>query len=130
MRLSEAIMLGAATCKMEAGEISTCAYGVALRAVGGDFEYPYSSIMDAWRWTEVWFKDSDGHNCRSLSDLARSVWRKFDNEVCDGKITLEQLADYVRSIEPDCDCNRFNCDCKAKQEAVAEVEHARLELQP
>ena len=37
-------------------------------------------------------------------------------------MTLEQLVDYVRSIEPDCDCNRFHCDCKAKQEVSAEVE--------
>ena len=34
MRLSDAIMMGAATCEMRPGDINSCAFGAALNAQG------------------------------------------------------------------------------------------------
>lgn len=130
MRLSEAIMLGSTTCKMEPLNINSCAYGCALNALGvpkdesvgvdGEHLYRYVALKKIWPWTA----DAEV----GMSDLGVSVYQKFDSEVCEGEITLEQLADYVRSIEPDCgECNRFNCTC-AKSEAVPESVEAVCQL--
>jgi hypothetical protein len=57
-------------------------------------------IKDAWPWLND-------------SGLLEAIWKRFDNQVVCGGMTLEALVDYVRSIEPDCGgCNRFDCTCK------------------
>lgn len=121
MRLSEAIMLGSATCKMEPGDWNSCALGCAMNAEGIR-QYPdpgglgrsaESTIL--WPW--IWVGSPGGNS------FAETIWLRFDSDVCRGRMSLEQLVDYVRSIEPNCDCNRFNCDCKATQ---PEVEHEQI----
>ena len=121
MRLSEAMMLGSTTCKMEAGDWNSCALGCALNAEGvrqyaGRDGYGRSiETNDRWPW--IWgLIDDEG------TTFAEQIWTRFDFQVCDGRMTLEQLVDYVRSIEPDCDCNRFNCNCKTTQQEPASVE--------
>lgn len=122
MRLSEAIMLGATTCQPKAGDMNVCVYGMALNANGvplAALNYQWDRYLEAARlWP--WVYQSRPMPLIPFTALASTVWSMFDNEVCAGKLTLEQLADYVRSIEPDCDCNRFNCDC-AKKPVEAEV---------
>lgn len=114
MKLSEAMMLGSVTCKMEPMDINSCAYGCALNALGvpeeetrlqgGEIVFRYEKVRRIWPWTT-----DDGF---SMSRLGQSVYEKFDLEVCTGEMSLEQLVDYVRSIEPDCgECNRFECTC-------------------
>lgn len=134
MRLSEAIMLGSTTCALEPQNWNSCAYGAALNANGvarcaelmvlndeknlevhADWAPRIDAIGELWPWT--WdVRDDD------LSDLASTVYEMFDEDVCDGKVTIDALVDYVRSIEPDCDCNRFNCTCKEAN--AEEVCHA------
>lgn len=124
MRLSEAIMLGSATCRLVSGDIDSCAIGCALNAEGvarGGRER-YHAASRNWPWIGTIIDGGSGRFY--IPEAMGNITRRFDNFVCEGTMTLEQLADYVRSIEPDCDCNRFNCDCKSKQEAPAEVEHA------
>lgn len=132
MRLSTAIMLGAATCKMEAGNINSCAYGAALNAMGIPLEVDgmqdggprYFAIEGLWPWTvdgELWHRE------------AAKVITLFDSRVCDGRMTLEQLVDWVRSVEPDCDCNRFNCTCTKEDAAIIhskEEQHAGMGSTP
>lgn len=63
-----------------------------------------------------------GGSIYGITSFASQIWEKFDNWVCGGHITYEQLCDWVRSVEPDCDCNRFNCTCATKKiEAQQEV---------
>ena len=117
MKLSEAMMLGAATCRMEAGNWNSCAIGAAGNAMG----VPQGKLLRgndrcrglsaAWPW--LWRAKNEFAFCWE------SVASRFDGAVCTGKMTLEELADYVRTIEPDCgECNRFECTCTP---AVAEV---------
>lgn len=117
MKLSEAMMLGSATCKMVAGDWNSCALGAAANAIG----IPQSKVLfgvgrghairAAWPWLET-------RQPSELLSISEIVFR-FDNEVCEGKMTFEQLVDYVRSIEPECgECNRFECTCKATPECV------------
>ncbi len=130
MRLSEAMMLGSATCKMVQGDWNSCALGCAGNAVGiqhasgrlgeddididGDLVTRFTLLANVWPWIRT-------------ANFAAEIYIKFDDEVCIGKLTFEQLVDYVRSIEPDCDCNRFNCDCAKAEQAVADMELASKE---
>lgn len=111
MKLSEAMMLGSATMKMERGEIQSCAIGAAANALGliayDGTRARLVAIFHTWPWlsTNGWVS----HDCSRIITL-------FDHQVCDGEMTFEQLVDYVRSIEPECgECNRFECTCQ-KQE--------------
>lgn len=121
MKLSEAIMLGSVTCKMEPGNMNSCAFGAALNAVGVPQEswaaMRYTPLVKMWPWLRL-----HGGTIQ-LSDLGETIYRKFDLEVCTGSMTLEQLVDYVRSIEPDCgECNQFACTCtKPAAPEVCEV---------
>jgi hypothetical protein len=119
MKLSEAMMLGSVTCKMEQGNLDSCAFGSALNAIGCKEEgmARWVSIAKAWPWTTV----EDTH-CL-MTNLACTIYEKFDLKVCCGEMTLEQLADYVKTIEPSCgECNRFDCPCvKAEAAPVAEL---------
>lgn len=115
MKLSVAIMLGSTTCRMIPNDWNSCALGAAGNAIGipeatakiGCFSNQLCPdglirlihIQAEWPWLQ--------------GNLLESVWRMFDYEVCGGKKTLEQLVDYVSSIEPQCgDCNRFVCTCQ------------------
>jgi hypothetical protein len=75
-----------------------------------------SHIYQAWPWLE--------------GELLQSVWQMFDNEVCKGTKTLEQLADHVRSIEPQCgECNMFKCSCSpASLDSKVEAQEAVCQL--
>lgn len=46
----------------------------------------------------------------------RTIWATFDLKVMfDKTMTIEQLADWVRSVEPECrECNQFQCTCTPK----------------
>lgn len=125
MRLSEAFMLGITTCKLEMRNLDSCAYGCALNAMGVpqtgipvlEQRYEVKAVRDRWQkvyelWP--WTKPVDS-DWACVSVLASEVWMKFDFDVCQGNMTLEQLHDYIKSIEPDCDCNRFDCNCKESQ---------------
>jgi len=109
MKLSIAMMLGSATCKMVAGDLNTCAIGAAANAVGssamsGNYDYSrLEAVLSWWPWL-----GPTGYIGEHFSDIAV----RFDVDVCDGRMTLEQLADYVRSIEPSCEsCCSFDCTC-------------------
>jgi hypothetical protein len=124
MKLSTAMMLGSTTCKMVPGDWNSCALGCAGNAVGigqgvrreasgfiwmSDGRGRSQHIYDVWPWL----------NGEKMF-WAALIWGKFDSKVCSGEITLEQLVDYVRSIEPSCgDCNKFECSC-VKSEVVYE----------
>lgn len=109
MKLSEAMMLGSTTCKMIPGDINSCALGCAGNAIGiKNFDRGQAGRLDLiirrWPWLEE--GDWRGH-------FYQKIYQLFDSRVCFGSMTLEKLADYVRSIEPDCgECNQFECTCK------------------
>lgn len=108
MKLSTAMMLGSTTCKMKPGKISSCAIGAALNALGEPVKGRYGRAEELWPWLST--------------EYFGVITAKFDTEVCYGHMTLEQLVDYVRSVEPSCgECNRFNCSC-VKSEALPVTE--------
>jgi hypothetical protein len=116
MKLSEAMLLGSTLVKMEACELSSCAYGAALRAVGIlPHRLTYVTVAERWPWTAA---DMDSPlTSGMLNEAGCSVYEKFDFDVCTGRMTFEQLVDYVRSIEPECGrCNSFQCVCEVVDE--------------
>lgn len=113
MKLSTAMMLGSTTCKMKWGNIQTCAIGAALNALGEPTKHRYERAIELWPWLDA----PSPHDTDHLMD----IYTRFDTQVCRGRMTLEQLADYIKSVEPDCgDCNRFICTCAAA-EAIEEA---------
>lgn len=140
MKLSEAIMLGSATCKMVAGDINNCALGAALNAVGaerhtlsvsikrvGELEWSttagndrYHALLERWPWL---FAAAPGQASWSPS-YGMIVADLFDAHVVWGDMTLEQLADAVSAVEPQCECNQFDCDCWVTKQLLAR--HAKF----
>jgi len=122
MKLSEAMMLGSTTCKMEAGDINSCALGCAGNAVGVPQMFRVDGSSDSGRYFEIakiwpWILEPAVKGAR-FTDKGWLVWAKFDTLVCRGSMTFEALVDYVRSIEPDCGkCNRFDCTCVQKMDS-------------
>jgi hypothetical protein len=106
MRLSEAIRLGALliTDKPAMADIRTCAMGMANIATNG---YAATcerdlSAWDAFRKTFPW-TDGASANCPLCGEKLKNqtvVYHCFDHHVCDGKMTIEQLADFISTIEP------------------------------
>jgi hypothetical protein len=123
MKLSTAMMLGAATCKMIPADWNSCAFGAAGNAVGvprvvsdyeGDTSERFPFLAKVWPWIRV---DDDEAFPMQATVTASTIWQQFDNLVCTGEMTFEQLVDYVRSIEPECGrCNSFQCTCAKVEE--------------
>lgn len=130
MKLSEAIMLGASTCKMQPRDWNSCALGAAANAVGIERSSRYSprhiAISKYWPWLDkeisaiqkrpgnphIWWPPPFA---QANTDWMVPIYQTFDGRVCCGRLTLEALADWVRSVEPACgECNRFTCTCKSK----------------
>lgn len=111
MKLSDAIMMGSMLGRMESSDINTCALGVAATAVGiplqkalviPDVIDRYRAIADRWPWLS-------SNNSEKMND----IMELFDNNVSTGHMTLDQLVDHVRSIEPPCgECCSFDCCCE------------------
>lgn len=104
MKLSEAMTLGSTITDLRPYHLDHCALGAAANAVG----IPSSAtmrrqrfIVTAWPW---------------LQDNEHMAWdyiaRKFNAEVCSGRMTFDRLVEWVRSAEPGCgECCRFECSC-------------------
>lgn len=119
------MMLGAVTCVLEPENINSCAFGAALNAMGVEREAPGNGVSRYWELKQIWPWLCDPAGGPALSVQACGIYQRFDWNVCRGEMTLEELVDYVRSIEPDCDCCRFNCDCAKTAEQVTEVLHVQ-----
>lgn len=116
MRLSDAIMMGSMLCRMKMCDINACAIGVAATAVGIRKSNPsrsnerYDSISIQWPWL------ASNHNERMWE-----ITELFDNKVSTSQMTIEQLVDHVRSIEPSCgECCSFDCCCERGARVEAE----------
>lgn len=122
MKLSVAMMLGdSLRIRNEMTTLSEgdrgycgCAIGAGVLAVGGTHSVDYHTLFP---WLlEPFFDNGQG--------IMRNYWgaisRRFI-QVMHGGMTYEQLADWVRSVEPECgECNKFVCTCAKPVSAAAE----------
>lgn len=121
MRLSEALLLGDSLRTRERYcflDMSTnppcgCALGGAALAMG---RTEYKGHLHLWPWLE----NLSGRMSDYIFEDEIGTYVGDDHpsfsQVCTGKYTIEQLADYVRSIEPDEDTVQ-----KMDEPAVQEV---------
>ena len=136
MKLSDAIVLGSTTCKLEARNWNACAVGVAANAVGIVRSFSTTicgiriqsdregQINRRWPWLGsclATYADIRYH----WSFLQEIVFR-FDRRVCEsGEANpkkFEELVAFIRSVEPSCgDCNQFTCTCAKPVEQPAEI---------
>jgi hypothetical protein len=112
MRLSEAMILGSTIVKLQAGCWTTCAIGAAAKAVGikADRIGHVEGILDEWPWLEA-------NNEAALCEIATL----FDQRVCRGEMTFDELCAYVRQIEPPCECGVRSCCCERVEELLCSV---------
>jgi hypothetical protein len=117
MRLSEAILLGSTMLRPMAftqndGKGSGCALGMAAIAGLGDSAWG-KDTYDGWassapavapcghkEYLQKFCDDSDGH-LQPIKTVTSVIAHIFNEHVMgDGSWTLEQLVDWVRSVEP------------------------------
>ena len=105
--------------KLRPGYWSSCAIGAAGRAVGipvADVE----RILDEWPWLEVL---QEYYLCEIIT--------LFDERVCRGEMTFDQLVAHVAQIEPPCECGVRDCVCDRIEGLLpASVEVVAEEFEP
>ncbi len=111
MRLSTPIALGRVTIpEMKSARLDSCALGMALNAMGkstktasGGDNYPELRAM--WPWLDICPATVQCCEFHPKSDSnLEAVYRVFDSHVMalyeDRRWSLDQLIDWVRSVEP------------------------------
>lgn len=107
MLLSDAVMLGSVSVKLQAGDWNNCGLGAAATAVG-------VPCMQHGRWP--WLAKNF-----NLMNLARM----FDDRVSHGDLSLEEFVAHIRSIEPPCgECCDFDCVCVRAEILRADIEES------
>jgi hypothetical protein len=123
MRLSEAALLGRTITNIQACNIDRCFLGAALNAMGlpdsrslGRCHLRYLAAETLWPW--ITCVGEGGYLYEN------NIIDKFDESVSRNEMTYEQLVDWVRSVEPNCDCGEFNCSCAAEPVTETKEVHA------
>ena len=109
-----------------AGQHCGCLLGGAILAEGlgvsmGDNRMRAES---RWPWLRdnsiepVWFIINNGNKYEYIVTIGFF-------QVCSGKLTFEQLIQWIRSVEPKCaECCRFDCSCGQLEQAVHEAQQS------
>lgn len=126
MKTSEALLLGSTLLKPVCGVFmneendSGCALGMVAVAMHGiaavcEFRYQQSQLLPAWLMSSprrvplpcdcqagLLMGGGGGRCTRSVVESSHSsvIVHLFNQHVCDGTWTIEQLADWIRSVEP------------------------------
>jgi hypothetical protein len=117
MQLSTAIFMGRHTIERPIpGCIDACAIPMALNSIGVKMDFSssetvwmcYRAMGEHWPWLNKMegnsfpFCESGGFNTHfgAGSSVCGLVPHVFDFHVSEGQITLEQMCDFIRSIEP------------------------------
>lgn len=98
MRLSDAIAMGRTLCEPKRATIYGCAMGMANHAIGGMIGY--CTVEKAWPWivNNLFVAPC---KCSGTKNGAGVIIHLFDFHVMTlGDWTLDQLIDWVRSVEP------------------------------
>lgn len=111
LKLSEAIRLGSLLIQEpKESDTNSCAVGMALRAIGDnrvfsqdqssdDLHIPYRAVVKTWPWLDQKSTYCPWCDCHVFS--SGCIWHPFDSHVMRGEMTIEQLADWIATIEPD-----------------------------
>jgi len=113
MKLSEAILLGSSLLVPESGHLFRvgldgiergCALGMACKAISHPIS-EYSTMPDVyevWPWTMKPLKNVNVSCCERLGHctIGQGIAHIFDIHVSNGEWSLEQLSEWVASIEP------------------------------
>jgi hypothetical protein len=133
MKASEALILGSLMTGWEPFNLKYCALGMMANAMnmpsGKERRFALGKM---WPWLtkagNPWFRRHNRELVDMLKHLPPAVamgerivaascpWSwiatVFNREVFPGHMTLEELAGYIRRMEPECgECNQFDCHC-------------------
>lgn len=115
MRLSDAMMLGSVTCRMERYNWNSCAIGCAGNAIGipnwGNVgQGRQNLLLQVWPWllqpchcamcVAVTMNRENAQLVGWVETYCGHITSAFDFDVCQGGMSFEALVDWVRSVEP------------------------------
>jgi hypothetical protein len=129
VKLSSAMILGMQALRLSPGDINFDILGVAANAVGisragdsGDsIQARYEGLLDQWPWLarQIPVEGKDFYRT-----LLMEISYRFDQQVCGGEITLNDLLVYVRSLEPECGkCCNYDCACERAERLLQSIEN-------
>ena len=99
-------------------------------------------VVELWPWLAQWMKASEAPDWFqqwsvnmnmvispvTTVKVSTIIVTAFDFFICEGKMTLEQLVDWVASVEPSCgECCEYECKCGKTELLAVEDEVAMLE---
>jgi len=122
------MILGMQTLRPSPGDINFDILGVAANVVGisragesgESIQARYQGLVDQWPWLgrQIPVEGEDFYRT-----LLMEISYRFDQRVCGEEITLNDLLDYVRSIEPECGkCCNYDCACE-RAERLQSIEN-------
>lgn len=122
MKLSDAVTLGSSIVKLKPHSWNFCAIGAAVQAEGMmTASAKEKDIIGAALGYWPWLESNDNAMLEEIANL-------FDTKVCNGRMTLDQLIEYIAQIEPPCECGVRDCGCHllAEQDVmlIEEAVHA------
>lgn len=103
MRLSDAIAMGRVlVSELKAGSMDGCVLGMAAKAIGtptsGNMGDCFSKLERQWPWLR---NEVPEGVVSTAGNWTGAIWYRFDIEVMiERTLTLDQLIDWVRTIEP------------------------------
>lgn len=103
MKLSEAIRLGSMLVTPQAN-LFGCAITMAVRATGDISIFAYGeTLLERWPWLDLAVANCP--QCGQVIGERRDVvgeiiFHVFDSHVIEGHMTIDEMADWVASIEP------------------------------
>lgn len=129
MRLSDAMLAGSMVwTSHRMNNWNMCAIGTAANAVGITpyrknsvlgLDTRFEGIQNHWPW--LWDGPDSGRE---------DLWITSISYLFENGCHIEDLVEFIRVIEPQCDCNRFKCRCQDEPEAAVEnsfhPQHAML----
>jgi hypothetical protein len=99
MKLSEAMMLGATAHGVDGTTWEGCLLGVSVKAVGGNNTFNLEALA-RWPWIRKKVQSPEHLGYTGASCSAETLISGLAIRVMSGEVTLEQVVDWVRSVEP------------------------------
>lgn len=119
MRLSDAMSAGSMVWQSHRINMwNMCALGTAANAVG---------IPPAITWSTLGLHNREDAICRrwpwlesepSLTEQRNWLW--IISDMFEVGTEVPDLVEFIRAVEPKCDCNRFDCECQDDPETAVE----------
>jgi|SRR5882672_2265388 len=118
MKLSDAILLGSIVGEQPTNHSwNTCLLGIACHAVGKT-NFNNREALTRWPWMEEWATPPTIARFTDTPHQYRTILTALCDGVMFGGVTITQVIDYVRSVEPPESNQQQPCDGEGTREEL------------